>query len=89
MIKKIINYFKNWNKIRKFKKKMKQMDDPDHFIYKQESLYVFTLISKGVHRFPQSGHPMANRAEGLAAVDQRNRKADYEKPPLTSRAFAL
>ena len=34
MLKKIINYFKNWNKKRKFKKRMKQMNDPDHFIYK-------------------------------------------------------
>jgi hypothetical protein len=34
MIKKIINYFRNWNKKRKFKKRMEKMNDPDHFIYK-------------------------------------------------------
>ncbi len=34
MIKKIVDYFKNWNKKRKFKKRMKKMNDPDHFIYK-------------------------------------------------------
>ena len=34
MIKKIINYFRNWNKKRKFKKRMEKMNDTDHFIYK-------------------------------------------------------
>ena len=34
MIKKIINYLRNWNKKRKFKKRMEKMNAPDHFIYK-------------------------------------------------------
>ena len=34
MIIKIVEYLKNWNKKRKFKKRMKKMNDPDHFIYK-------------------------------------------------------
>jgi hypothetical protein len=33
-LKKIINYIKSWNKKRKFKKRMKTMNDKDHFIYK-------------------------------------------------------
>jgi|ETNvirnome_6_100_1030635.scaffolds.fasta_scaffold10619_3 hypothetical protein len=31
---KIIDYIKFWNKKRKFKKKMKKMDNKDPFIYK-------------------------------------------------------
>jgi hypothetical protein len=31
---KIIDYIKSWNKKRIFKKRMKQMNDKDHFIYK-------------------------------------------------------
>ena len=34
IFKRILEKIKNWNKIRKFKKKMKKINNKDHFIYK-------------------------------------------------------
>ncbi len=39
MFNKIVSYFENWKEQRKFKKRIKELQKKDPFIYKQETLW--------------------------------------------------